>query len=88
MEFKLNCESEIDKIVQSTGRDNTSLLDTLEVFLDSNESLIATSKKLDIHVNTVKYRIERIKKIIGDETFNNCDTKLKLHLALKVRKIF
>lgn len=86
-ELKMNCDNELEKIVSYGGKDNTHLLETLEAFFDLNESLIAASKKLYIHPNTVKYRIDRVKEIIGEEVFENSEAKLKIHLALKMRKV-
>lgn len=86
-ELKKNCEHELQSIKYYQGKDNEKLLDTLEVFLDSNESYLTASKKMNVHVNTIKYRIDRIKVIIGEDIFDNSEAKLKIHLALKWRKI-
>lgn len=86
-EFRMNCDKELEKIIQYEDKYNTQLLETLETYLDENESVVNTSKKLFVHVNTVKYRIARIKEIIGEEVFNSGESKLKIHLALKMRRI-
>lgn len=86
-EFRNNCNNEINKLLQFIGSEDEILLDTLEAYLDSNESALSASKKLFVHPNTVKYRIERIREILGPDALDCCEEKLKIHLALKMRKI-
>jgi DNA-binding PucR family transcriptional regulator len=43
---------------------------------------------MNVHPNTVKYRIKKVVDIIGIEKFEDCDLKLKIHIALKMRKLF
>lgn len=57
------------------------LRDTLKVFLDLNCNITDTSKALFIHRNTVKYRIQKCKEILGDEILEPHNT-LKLRISL------
>jgi purine catabolism regulator len=68
------------------GKNSEVLLETLETFFDLNENVTRTAKKMFVHPNTIKYRINRIKDIIGNDYFDNNDNKLKLQISLKMRK--
>ena len=61
------------------------LLDTLETFvLDAGMNSSKTSKFMDIHTNTVQYRLKRINEILGVEiTGNRVIPGLTIALALK-----
>ena len=45
------------------------LAETLVTYLDSGENMKLTSEKLFIHINTLKYRLQRISKLL------NCNLK-------------
>lgn len=62
------------------------LLETLEAFCDRLGNLSQTAEKLFIHRNSLLYRMERISQLAGID-MNNPDTRLAVHLALKVRKM-
>ncbi len=62
------------------------LLETLEAFCERLGNLSQTAEKLFIHRNSLLYRMERIAQIAGLD-MNNPDTRLAVHLALKVRKM-
>lgn len=86
-EFKENCNKELKKIIEFGSQDNKVFLDTLEVFLDSGESLSVTAKKMFVHPNTVKYRVNKTIEVIGEGIFENSESKLLIHLYLKLRKL-
>lgn len=63
---------------------NTSLLDTLELYLHNNCSKTETEKQLFIHKNTLRARLETIGKIL------NCDLSktedlFNIQLAIKIK---
>jgi purine catabolism regulator len=62
------------------------LLETLEAFCERLGNLSQTAEKLFIHRNSLLYRMERISQLTGLD-LNNPDTRLTVHLALKVRKM-
>ena len=53
----------IDALLHSPGG-GEQLLDTFYWYLKNNCSLAATAEKLDIHINTLKYRMNKIRDII------------------------
>jgi len=58
-------------------------LDTLYVYFSFNEDRQKTSDVLNIHYNTVKYRISKASDILSGEMENN---KYFVYLALKLYK--
>jgi purine catabolism regulator len=62
------------------------LLETLEAFCDRLGNLSQTAEKLFIHRNSLLYRMERISQLAGID-MNNPDTRLAVHLALKIRRM-
>lgn len=68
-------------------KNNTDLVNTLEVYLDEKESLVATAKRLFVHPNTVRYRIEKVREIAGAHVLDHAEQRLNLHLALKCRRL-
>ncbi|MEH7391423.1 PucR family transcriptional regulator [Bacillus sp. JJ1474] len=79
-----------DFLAQLNQYDNKHQLDlvkTVELYLDVNESFTETGKMLFVHPNTVKYRIEKIKEILGFNPFKEPEQKLNFHLALKAQKL-
>ncbi len=62
------------------------LLETVEVFFDRNMSLTQTSKQLNIHRNTLLYRLDKIKKVTGldPRKFNDA---MELKVALILNKV-
>ncbi|WP_405662164.1 PucR family transcriptional regulator [Streptomyces sp. RK9] len=60
------------------------LLETLEVFLGHNGSWARTAKALQLHVNTVHYRIQRVEALTGRD-LSRLDHKLDLRAALLCR---
>lgn len=55
----------VDKIYKPLADNSADLLETLVAYLDSGRSLEATSKKLFVHANTVRYRLKKISELIG-----------------------
>lgn len=62
------------------------LFDTLKVFLDTNQSYTITSEKLFLHPKTVRYRIEKIKDILGTE-FTDPEEILQFQVASRLFKL-
>lgn len=65
--------------------DNSDILQTLIKYFECNTDLDETSRKLYVHKNTVKYRLNRVKELTGLDikSFNDC---LKLYTATIVYK--
>ncbi|MCD7036224.1 PucR family transcriptional regulator [Metabacillus sp. GX 13764] len=64
----------------------TNLVETLEVFLDSDSSVHTAAKALNVHVNTLNYRLKRIAEI-AEINLKNQNEKLTIYLDLKLEKL-
>lgn len=64
----------------------TSLVLTLDMFLRCNCNVSDAARKLFIHLNTMKYRLSKIKDILGLDLID-AETNFNLRLALMVLKI-
>src|SRR5690606_33319179 len=62
------------------------LIETLRIWLQENESIPRTARRLDLHVNTVRQRLERCRLILGLADFGT-SAKLRLHVALQMLPI-
>ncbi|WP_167831233.1 GAF domain-containing protein [Mesobacillus selenatarsenatis] len=73
------------KILEYDYQHNTELAATLECYLANSQSNKKTAEMMFLHENTVKYRINRIKKIL--EIYDLAgELGLELYLALKINK--
>lgn len=66
---------------------NSNLVQTLEAYFAANCSPKEASALLQVHRNTVLYRLERIANITG-QNLDDPDVRLRFHLALYVRTAF
>ncbi len=65
-------------------RNHSDLLKTLAAYLEANGSLLHTAEKLFVHRNTLKYRIQRIEKILGC-SLEEPGVRFMLYFALRIR---
>lgn len=80
------CVKSIKKLAEHDKKNNENLLNTLKVYLDNMGKNNITSKKLFIHRNTLKYRLNRIQEIL------ECDLKdpsvrLRIELSFRILNI-
>lgn len=66
---------------------NSNLIETLEVFLDSNGSIKDTAKKLYTHPNTIKYRLKKIRELTGEDILQDEQKRLYYHILIKALKM-
>lgn len=84
-ELETFCRETLGPLLDYEG--GGDLIETLEAFCDRLGNLSQTAEKLCLHRNSLLYRMERIAQLTGLDV-NNPDTRLAVHLALKVRKMF
>jgi len=65
----------------------TELIRTLDIYFECGENLASAADKLYIHINTLKYRMNRIKEILGISSFT-MENKINLYMGLKIMKLF
>ena len=84
--IKRNYVSLLEPFMKEMGENKArQLLDTLETFvLDAGMNSSKTSKFMEIHTNTVQYRLKRINEVLGAEiTGNRVIPGLTIALALQ-----
>lgn len=73
-------------LVEHDDRKQSDLVRTLTGFFDANGNLAKAAQDLDVHRNTLVYRLERISELT-DLDLNDADNRLILHLALKIQRV-
>ena len=75
----------LDRLLAYDRRRGTTLLDTLERFLDERGNVVGTARTLYIHPNTLRQRLERIETETGLDL--DRDDWLSLAIAVKAVKL-
>ncbi len=73
-------------LVDHDDRKHGDLVRTLNGFFEANGNLAKAATDLDVHRNTLVYRLERINELTGLD-LNDADNRLILHLALKIQRV-
>jgi hypothetical protein len=69
-------------VLESDSRTHADLLATLQAFLACDCSWTRTAESLHLHVNTVRYRIERVEQLTGRD-LSSLEDRVDVFLALK-----
>ena len=80
------CQETIEPLIEYDRKNNSDYYHTLEYYLESNGSVRQTADELFIHRNTLNYRLRRIEEIL-DQDLSDSEARLKLVLALRIRRI-
>ncbi|MFZ7946420.1 MULTISPECIES: PucR family transcriptional regulator [Bacillaceae] len=75
----------LKKLHSYDQKHNSNLVETLEVFLNLDNNINDAAKELNVHANTLNYRLKRISEI-GDVNFKDPNQKMMLYLDLKLEK--
>jgi len=73
-------------LVEHDERKQGDLIRTLSGFFEANGNLAKAAADLDVHRNTLVYRLDRISELTGLD-LNDPENRLILHLALKVQRV-
>jgi DNA-binding PucR family transcriptional regulator len=76
----------IDPLLAYDARRGTDLVGTLDAYLDGSGALRKTARRLGIHLNTLRGRLERIGQLCGID-LDDATTRLNLQLALKIARL-
>ncbi|QPC80731.1 helix-turn-helix domain-containing protein [Phototrophicus methaneseepsis] len=79
-------EETLAPLVEHDERKQSDLIRTLDGFFNANGNLAKAAQDLDVHRNTLVYRLERISELTNLD-LNDADNRLILHLALKVQRV-
>lgn len=82
---RISDRQRLDRLVAYDTRRGTTLLDTLERFLDERGNVVGTARALYIHPNTLRQRLERIEDESGFDLER--EDWLSLAIAVKVVKL-
>ena len=75
----------LGRLVEHDRARNGSLVATLRAYLETGEQQEA-AKRLRVHPNTLRYRLDRIREISGVE-LEDAETRLNLAVALRVQNL-
>ncbi|MCY4073183.1 MAG: helix-turn-helix domain-containing protein [Chloroflexi bacterium] len=73
-------------LVEHDKRKQSDLIRTLGGFFEANGNLAKAAQALDVHRNTLVYRLERISELTKMD-LDDSDNRLILHLALKTQRV-
>jgi purine catabolism regulator len=73
-------------LMDHDSRKQGDLVRTLNGFFEANGNLAKAAVDLDVHRNTLVYRLERISELT-ELDLNDPDNRLILHLALKIQRV-
>ena len=62
------------------------LMETLRAWLDAHGEARPAADQLHVHVQTVRYRLDRLRELMGDAALDDPERRLELALALRVRE--
>ena len=79
-------QNTVGKLVSFDEENNTDLVKTLEAFFASRGNISSAAKELFIHRNTMMYRLDRIKLILGVDLADP-EQLLELNLGLKIMNL-
>ncbi|MDA7028031.1 PucR family transcriptional regulator [Bacillus sp. CLL-7-23] len=65
---------------------HSNLVETLEQFIECDSNVNIAAKKLNVHVNTLNYRLKRINKI-AEIDLKNINEKFTIYLEIKLRNM-
>jgi purine catabolism regulator len=80
------CNRTIGRLIAYDKKHNTDLVHTAEVYFDCNFRLQQAADQLLIHSSSLKYRLQRIRDIIGIDPFYDKD-HLDYYLATKMARL-
>ena len=75
----------VERLVAYDGERSTQLLVTLERYLANGRSLTTSARELNVHVNTLRQRLDRIESLTGLDLAT--EDLLALQLAIKLARL-
>jgi len=80
------CTDMLGPLLEHDRRSSAPLVDTLRVFLESNQNHAEAARALGIHYNSLRYRLDRIKQLLGD-IFGEPQRRLAVEVALQLQAL-
>lgn len=85
-ELQRFAEELLGGLVEADRRGGSDLVHTLETFLRCNGNLRGTARELNLHYNTMRYRLDRIEEITRTD-LGSAEGRLNLQVALKIHRM-
>lgn len=85
-DLKALYENTLKTLAYPKGKEDQELVKTIQVYLDSQCEFSETSRKLFVHRNTVKYRIEKAEEVLNCSLRDPADS-LRIRVALIIGSI-
>src|SRR5690606_38727089 len=82
-DLKALYENTLKSLAHPKTKENQELVRTIQVYLDSQCEISETSRRLFIHRNTVKYRIEKAEELLNC-SFRDSAHSLRIRVALMI----
>ncbi|GAB4250419.1 MAG: helix-turn-helix domain-containing protein [Thermoleophilia bacterium] len=76
----------IGVLLEYDRKKNSELAETLRCYLDLACNKVETARRLNVHLSTLKYRLERAQDILGLD-LEDPDTRFELHVALRASAV-
>jgi DNA-binding PucR family transcriptional regulator len=73
-------------LIAYDARRGSSLIETLDAYLAEGGAFRATARRLGIHLNTLRGRLDRIEQLCGSDP-RDAKTRLDLQIALEIARI-
>jgi purine catabolism regulator len=80
------CQDVLGPLLAYDDEHGKDLINTLRVYLEHSQNLAQTAKALHVHYNTLRYRLERIREILGD-VLDNQQQRLTIEVALQFYRL-
>ena len=85
-ELRQFCDQSLGALIEYDRRTSQNLVATLEAFFACHGNLSQTAVRLQLHRNSLLYRIGRIQEV-GAIDLEDPETRLALQVALKARRL-
>jgi PucR family transcriptional regulator, purine catabolism regulatory protein len=79
-------EDLLGKLQAHDEKHGAELVNTLEAFFECHGNHVRTAQRLHLHRNTLLYRLERARGVLGVE-LDDAETRLALQVALKIGRV-
>jgi PucR family transcriptional regulator, purine catabolism regulatory protein len=78
-------EEILGKLIEYDRKRNTDLVATLDMLLDCNLNISVAARRLYLHYNSLRYRLQKIEELIGPFV-DDAHQRFNLQFALRIRK--
>jgi purine catabolism regulator len=85
-ELERFCRETLGPLLAHDGQHGAELVKTLRVYLENNQNATRSAEALHIHYNTLRYRLDRIRDLIGDR-LEQPAKRLALEVALQIHPL-